>query len=189
MLQNSTNPKTNALYLCFKSVIRGEVAVTSVPRGSHIRAGSCPSAIPAGVTWLMVHTWSPFHPLPVVGSVCCQHLGFVGLFGCFCCCFCLVLAKLRCLGTGTLNPVGRARSKSHFMYLRLATVNFSARNDVCPVGLDQAEETVIDLEILGAMGCRRRDEEIRATPQSQAESTRLTKGENKGKIKFSEQGL
>lgn len=50
------------------------------------------------------------------------------------------------------------------------------------------EETVIDLEILGAMGCRRRDEEIRATPQRH-ESTRLAKGENKGKINFCEQGF
>lgn len=81
MLQNSTNPQTNALYLCFKSVIEGEVTVTSVPRGAHTSTGSCPSAIPAGVTWLMVHTSSHFTPLPGVRSVCSQHLGFVGLFG------------------------------------------------------------------------------------------------------------
>lgn len=51
------------------------------------------------------------------------------------------------------------------------------------------EETVIDLAILGAVGCRRRDEEIRATQQRHAESTRLTKRENKGKINFCEQGF
>lgn len=77
--------------------------------------------------------------------------------------------------------MGRARSKSHFLYLRVATVNFSAHDEACPVVLDQPEETAVDLEILGAMGHRRRGEEIRAVPRSHAESTRLTKGEKKEK--------
>lgn len=80
--KTAQTPKLEHIYEHnYKSVIEGEVTVTSVPRGPHISAGSCPSAIPAGVTWLMVHTWSHFTPLPMVRSVCSQHLGFVRLFG------------------------------------------------------------------------------------------------------------
>lgn len=107
----------NPLHLCFRSVVGGEVPVTSVPRGAHI--SPCPSAIPAGGTWLVAHTWSPLHPLRMVRSTCstwfCRVVfGQVGL-SCFCCCFCLILAKFAYLGNWHTQPCGKGKVKESLL--------------------------------------------------------------------------
>lgn len=170
MLQNSTNPWTNALYLCFRRVIGGEATLTCVTRGTG-NTGLLPQCNPCRSD--MVHTLSsPPHVQPASWFCMIVWGGLVWVA-----LFCFILAKLTCLGSWHAPPCGKDKVKSHFLYLRVAVVNFWAHSEVCPWSWTS----------LRSLWLIWRSSELWATGgelkkwQSHAESTRLTKGENKGK--------